>query len=223
MSASDTLFGRGTFDYGTQEQVQPYPEYSAGLETIGTFITLGENHIFSPTVLNTTRISFSMSKIIGATDIAPGFNSSDFINNAANPTSLISGWADGGVSVGGNPFTAPTAASGPLFRNQNIYAYQDDINYTHGKHSFKFGFLVNHYIQYLTADAGYKGSVTFASFPTYVTGMFQKESGLSPFQGRTEDDSLHHRGRLCAGRLARNTEADAEPRAAVRNINYAVR
>jgi hypothetical protein len=176
-SGSDTVFARVTIDFSHQEQVQPYPQFAAGLETIGEFVTLGENHIFSPALLNTVRVSFSRSDILGTSDISPGFNSSDFIDHGS---SLVAGWATGGASVTGNPFTAPTAASGPLVRNQNIHAYQDDLNYTRGKHSLKFGLLINHYAQYLTADAGYKGSATFSTFPLYVQGLYQKISAISP-------------------------------------------
>jgi hypothetical protein len=169
-SSKDSVFARFTADYATQDQVQPYPEYKAGLNTVGEWVTLGENHIFSPALLNSLRVSFSRSDIGETTDITPGFNASSYINSAL---SIVTGYPTGGVSATGTSFTGAAAASGPLVRQQNIFAYQDDLNYSHGKHSLKFGFLINHYLQYATADASIKGTVGFTNFANYVAGYYQ--------------------------------------------------
>src|SRR6202035_1034046 len=93
LSASDTFFARFTADYAIQNQVQPYPQYEADLNTIGEYLTLGENHIFSPTVLNTFRASFSRSDIGELTVVSPGFNPSIYINSApGSAVSIVTGY-----------------------------------------------------------------------------------------------------------------------------------
>ena len=59
-SASDTFFARYTIDNAATDQTQGDYTYFRDLAPArNQWITLAENHIFSPTVLNTVRFSFS--------------------------------------------------------------------------------------------------------------------------------------------------------------------
>ena len=173
-SSKDSLFGRYTADNSTQESPLTYPGFTQGAYTRGQFVTLSESHLFSPTLLNTARMSFSRTTLVLSADVAPA--TASIYNNPA--TQFVSGFPEGGFSVGG--ITGAAAGAGPINRVQNIYAYSDDLNYTHGRHALKFGFLLNHYQQYINNDAFLKGSITFANIGTFLEGTPSQITAIEP-------------------------------------------
>src|SRR4029077_7565300 len=103
------------------------------------WITLAENHTFSPTVLNTARASFSRTNRITS------------INNVGLPGGtgppIVTGFNTGVVdmnSAAGGTYTefGSVNAAPTTFAIQNIYTLSDDVIWTHGKHAFKFGTLL---------------------------------------------------------------------------------
>lgn len=112
------------------------------------YITLSENHIFSPTVLNTARLSFSRTHpTSGGTDATAG---PSVIGNF--PMGNIG--IGGGTSTSGSYVTLETANPIPGQQLQNIYTFSDDVNWTRGKHAFKFGTLINRYNEVVNSPGG---------------------------------------------------------------------
>src|SRR5262249_19198142 len=63
MSASDTLFGRYTIDNGKRvSNAGGFGEFIEPSTNRNQYVTLSENHIFSPTLLNTVRLTYSRTK-----------------------------------------------------------------------------------------------------------------------------------------------------------------
>jgi len=62
---------------------------------------------------------------------------------------------------------------------QNIFTWSDDLVYTRGRHSLKFGFLFNHYQWYVSNFTQIKGNVTFPNL-TGFDGQFSSFSGNDP-------------------------------------------
>jgi hypothetical protein len=129
------------------------------------FITLSENHIFSPTLLNTARISFSRTNPASA----PVVNPSQTGQQVVGPdVSFANGQPIGLIVIGsngtGNPnFTTmgPDFAA-PNYHLQNYWSVSEDLFYTKGKHALKFGFLGNR-IQIITGETVWnRGRVNFA-------------------------------------------------------------
>jgi hypothetical protein len=161
ISAADTLFGRYTVDNTGQNIVQELPIIGSDDFTRSQFLTLSENHIFSPNLLNTFRASYSRSKM-------------DYRDFATAPTgpnlSITAGWPLAGTTISG--FTGNgSSITEPFLRKQNIFTYSDDLFYTRGKHSLKFGVLFNHYQDYLTGNAP-SGSASFNSIPLFFAGIY---------------------------------------------------
>ena len=154
-TSADSIFGRYTIDNALQ--VAPSPivlTNSTQQPDRNQYLTLGWNHIFSPTVLNTFRFSFSrVNAITTGTDAVPG-------------PSIVPGMPLGNICIGGencpgqySTITAvPTVPTRDL---QNIYTLSDDINWTWGKHSFKFGALLNRFNEGVESNASVDGQISY--------------------------------------------------------------
>jgi hypothetical protein len=143
-SANDTFFARYTIDNAALNQTQGDYSYFRNLAFArNQWITLSENHIFSPTVLNTARFSFSRTHD-GTTLLNNG------LPNGGLGPSLVPGFSTGVVDMSGSngggytEFGSVNAAP-TTFSVQNIYTLSDDVNWTKGKHAFKFGMLLNRF------------------------------------------------------------------------------
>ena len=158
-SANDTVFARYTIQNTTQSVVQAFPEDGTDNQTRSQFLTLSENHIFSPTLLNTFRASFSRSVM----------NYRDFASAPIGPNvSITPGWQLGNIGPGGYSLQG-TSGTFPFLRKQNIFTYSDDMFYTRGRHSLKFGILFNHYQNYLTGNAPI-GTASFSNLQNFLLG-----------------------------------------------------
>src|SRR5881409_3206884 len=169
----DSLFARYTIEDtdavvpgpGFGASVYGFKEFQNAVTSRSQFITLSENHIFSPTLLNTARISFSRTN--PAT--GPVVNPSQTGQPVVGPdVSFANGQPIGLIVIGsngtGNPnFTTmgPDFAA-PNYHLQNYWSVSDDLFYTKGKHALKFGFLGNR-IQIITGETVWnRGRVNYA-------------------------------------------------------------
>jgi hypothetical protein len=75
-SAKDTIFGRYTFDNTNETYPRIFPTFDSGLQERQQYLTLSENHIFSPTLLNAGQISYSRSAVLDSTPSASNPNTS---------------------------------------------------------------------------------------------------------------------------------------------------
>ncbi|MEQ1947696.1 MAG: TonB-dependent receptor [Bryobacteraceae bacterium] len=156
-SAKDSIFGRYTVDDGAQTLALAYPQLSSIGHTLNQYLTVAENHIFSPTVLNTLRFSYSRTEI-----------NNESPSGVIGPTlSLVAGQEIGSVAIGGVTTFAADGPS-PTDLNQYLLNYSDDVYWTKGKHSLKFGFMLNSYDLYLKSSTNSRGSVTFSSLANFL-------------------------------------------------------
>ena len=170
-SAADSLFGRYTVDNAVVNTLAN-PASSSVYFLSGDvsqandrnqYITLSETHIFSPTVLNTARLSFSRTHpTSGGTDATPG---PSVIGNF--PMGNIG--IGGGTSTNGSYVSLETVNPIPGQQLQNIYTFSDDVNWTRGKHSFKFGTLINRYNEVVNSPGGSaQGQIIYPDFPNFL-------------------------------------------------------
>ena len=165
-SDKDAFFGRYTIDNAFQNQTQQ--DYSFFRYTVpgrNQWITLAENHIFSPVVFNAVRFSFSRTNsaineanvgLPGGTgpQIVPGFNTGVVDMN---------GGGSNGYAEFGSVNAAPTT-----YNKQNIYSLSDDVNWTRGKHAFKFGILLNRYNESSQATNSFNGQLQYNQFSDFL-------------------------------------------------------
>jgi hypothetical protein len=168
-SASDTIFARYTIDNALPDLTQGDYSYFRYLAPArNQWITLAENHIFSPTVLNTVRFSFSRT------------HSANVENNIGLPggtgPQVVPGFDTGIVDMSGTAGSTYTEfgsvnAAPTTFDVQNIYTLSDDVNWTRGKHAFKFGVLLNRYNQASQATNSFNGQLQFNQLSDFLQSI----------------------------------------------------
>jgi hypothetical protein len=164
ISDKDSLFGRYTIDNSKQTNATGiFPAFLTYLSS--RFVTIAENHIYSPVLLNTFRVSFSR----------PFLN---FESPAGNPAlGFAPGVNEGDVSPGSGVSTLGPSNRYPYIVRHNLFTFSDDLSWSHGVHTLKFVTLVNHY----DASPG-RGTYTFSSLGTCTTPTTSCFLGGIPLQ-----------------------------------------
>ncbi len=180
ISAADSFFGRYTIDdtiinnvnqsVGTATAGVAFPQFGLFASGRNQFATLAENHIFSPAVLNTTRLSMSRTTVTDRNTYVP---------NPGDPPldssfyQLVSGVPIGDIVVTGYSTLGGNSGFGPPDDGQiqTVYTLSDDLFYTRGKHAFKYGLLVNRYYQGVTGGLRTEGQATFTNLTNFLGGF----------------------------------------------------
>jgi hypothetical protein len=168
ISDKDTLFARWTVDQSSQPQAGNFNEAETLLQTRNQFITLAENHVFSTALFNSARFSFSRDPLMLTNPILdPRLNQAGITFIAGQPMGSLG-------TTGLSGLGASTLA--PRDQTENIFSPSDDVDYTRGKHSFKFGASFNRF-QYQLATHGYdRGVLADISIPNLFAGVLSTES-----------------------------------------------
>ena len=110
----------------------PYAGYDTGQTNFNQNVTINLTHVFTPTLVNSFKVIYNR-----LTNLQP------LGTNPTAPT-LYTG-ASSVIHVGGNPvgfpgYTNLTPGNGiPFGGPQNLYQIYDDLNWSKGRHQFKFG------------------------------------------------------------------------------------
>jgi hypothetical protein len=174
-SSSDTFFARYTIDSANVNSASnqgipitsgtAFPQFRGGGKDLDQFITLSETHIFSPGMSNTARLAFSRT------------NFGSFpINVGSLPSGIepfIAGRSFGSFSITNLTPVGTGRLVGPpdSLHLQNIYSFGDDLYYQRGKHSLRFGTLLNRFNEALTVPVAYEGSATYTGFANFLQGI----------------------------------------------------
>ncbi|MGC2330954.1 MAG: hypothetical protein WA581_05850, partial [Candidatus Acidiferrales bacterium] len=173
-SGSDSMFGRYTTDranlgsYGSgvsSGNTTGFPQFQYKVSSEDHFLTLSENHIFSPTLLNTIRVSYSRTHL----------NEDNYYpNGAASLTSpelsYITGAPMGPLGISGLTGFGGSQ-SDPQYAILNTYDITDDIYYTRGKHALRFGTLLNKYNNGMQQADNRTGSLSFSTLALFLEGI----------------------------------------------------
>jgi outer membrane receptor protein involved in Fe transport len=134
LGSKDNSFTRYVYDNGTMHEpfgdggLGLYPQLSRG---INQYLTIGDRHLASNTLVNDARFSFTRTHVANNTSVS---NSAlDFFpgENRQN----------GYLTIPGLNSLGPTAYT-PGFNIQNTFAAGDDVVWTRGKHNISFGMEV---------------------------------------------------------------------------------
>jgi hypothetical protein len=174
-SSADSFFARYTIDSAdinsANNQGIPipsgtaFPQFRGGGYDLDQFITLSETHTISPSMSNTARLAFSRT------------NFGSFpINVGSLPTGIepfITGRPFGSLMITNLATVGVGRLVGPpdSLHLQNIYSFGDDLYYQRGKHSLRFGTLLNRFNEALTVPINSGGSTSYNSFPNFLKGI----------------------------------------------------
>lgn len=197
-SANDTFFARFTFD--DARDTTPY--LGGNLQSVDTgtgyqqffnigpsrnqYVTFGENHIFTPTVLNSLRLSFSRTNYVNRfgtpnTPLNPNFQLQDAANcgqpgAAACVWSFVPGLFTGGFTPGSGVTALVPPGTFPNYHIQNTWSVVEDVFYTKDKHSMKFGMLFNRWNDPDLQSKAIFGTITF-------NNIYNAAAGTTPASG----------------------------------------
>jgi hypothetical protein len=174
-SSSDSFFARYTIDSANVNSANnqgipipsgtAFPQFRGGGKDLDQFVTLSETHIISPSMSNTARLSFSRTNF-GSFPINVG-------SLPAGIEPFIAGRSFGSFSISNLSTVGIGRLVGPpdSLHIQNIYSFADDLYYQRGRHSLRFGTLLNRFDEALTVPVAYEGSASYTSFANFLQGI----------------------------------------------------
>ena len=174
--------------------------------THNQFLTVGEHHIFSPTLINEFDASFSRPI---TSEIQPAQHAALQIFTPAREDAYVA--MPGGLSPLGASFI------NPFQYIENKFTERDDLKWIKGAHTISIGAIVPARAAQCIAYTYWNGFYAFTSIPNFYAG--------SPveFTGAPNGGTNTYRGRarypvhpLHSGRLEGQQPADTECRAALR-------
>ncbi len=172
ISDKDSFFARYFTDL--QHAQYPFSGGNTGLEPeldLGDnqFATTEEKHIFSATMVNTARVSFSRTKVTASeVNSYPALQFFPGGPPVADGTVAISGLTSLGLG-GASPM--------PELQLQNRYSEGDDIAWTKGSHSMRFGASVDRVQSSVYWPFTSGSSWVFTSLPNFLAGTATSVSG----------------------------------------------
>jgi Carboxypeptidase regulatory-like domain/TonB dependent receptor len=174
ISSKDSVFVRYVRDYATFTTPlngSPIPLFQEKDNTANNFATIEERHIFSPTLVNLARISFSRPTETAAQD-SPQVQALVFVPGQPN----------GRVAVNGT--TIGTSMQMPYYLIPNHFIESDDLILTHGGHSIRFGAALERILDNTSSPGQLGGQYTFPSLVSFLSGA--PTAVAIPLQGQTD-------------------------------------
>jgi hypothetical protein len=169
-SATTTLFGSYTYDNTTVILPDNYNLKSTEAPARRQNVVLSLQHLFSPTLINNTRLGVSRTYAGNAIDVDPK------IPQLTDPAySFVPGHPFGSIFVSGLSSGVIGVPSGLGASGQNLFGYTapqvyDDLSWTKGRHSIRAGFNFEHIDYNMNAAASPNGKWTFNSIQQFMQG-----------------------------------------------------
>ncbi len=186
LSANDSVFARYFSDKASEREPfagagvavggGPLPYWIGQDGSHSQFSTIEERHVFSSTLINVARFSYSR----------PAKNSQEpapVTANGVQPLQFFNapGLQDGFVNLVAAGLTPLGAASSQHHRfHQNRYTGADDILWTHGAHSLRFGGSISKFQTNSWNPIAENANWTFTSFANFLAGNALTVGGVIP-------------------------------------------
>lgn len=137
ISNNDSLFVRDLFD--NANLIEPFygnfPQWGNTDRTRNQFLTIGEKHVLSAALVNSLTVSATRTFLFldspGSTD--------DILDWSGKLTPVGVPAMDGTLGIGSGVSTVGPGQIGPVRYAQNKFSFGDDIFWTKGDHSLRFG------------------------------------------------------------------------------------
>src|SRR6202022_3552114 len=168
LSANDSLDGTYMHDSANIAQPDELGIKVTGYTTGRQLVTLEENHIFTPQVVNAVRVGYSrVVGLVGQTLRALSPLATDPSLGFAAPGRPV-----GEIDIGGmTNFSGGLGAISNYNFHWNSFQGYDDAFATHGKHSIKFGVAAERIRENMSASDSPNGIYGFASLGNFLQNM----------------------------------------------------
>jgi hypothetical protein len=182
-SEHDSLSGTYLRDYSTEIQPDAFDELLSNVVSRRQLVTLLEQHIFSPRLINAARFGFNravainggVSRVMNShlTDPQFGFVPGGFV-----------GWIKGVPGLtdfpGGLNPALPNTLSNSQTYTWNSFQWADDVFFTKGVHALQFGVLAERMQDNLLSTLYVDGGFKFASLADMLTNRPRNFEGVVP-------------------------------------------
>ena len=156
----------------------PLPNWPGTDDSHSQYTTIEERHIFTPTIVNLAKISYSRpTRSSAELDHATAPNGTQPLQ-FFNATDLEDGFIND-VAAGLTPL-GPATGTGHFTFAQNRYAFGDDILWTKGSHSIRFGFTFDRFLNNSWNPISENVVWTFTSLANLLAGQASVETGVVP-------------------------------------------
>ncbi len=157
ISDNQNLFVRFTFDNGTQVNPDNVPITNETVFTRTRYTTVQYQKVITPQFLAATRVAYNRS--INKTQELHNidFPAGTFITSKELPSSVS---FTGGTAIG--------PSNDPIRNVHNLYQFSEDMVYTRGSHSMKFGFDLQKLGMNYDGGARANGSFSWASLQDFL-------------------------------------------------------
>ena len=170
LGSGNQFFARYTLDDTDQFLPTDYPQFPRNFISRNQFFTSEYRRVLSANMINTTRIGFSRTRI-----------GQNVQANTSQPLGTFIPGRDsmGDIDIGGLKRFGPQS-SGNLRLVQNVFALQNDLVRTFGRHVVKAGALAEHYQDNMVNPTFSLGIFTFADLNAFLTNRPASFIGLTP-------------------------------------------
>jgi hypothetical protein len=167
LSEKDSTFFRYTISDVERNNPAGFPQFVDAALSRGQFMTLAENHTFTPNVLNMFRLSYSrpVQTYVSPSDPALGFQP---------------GLQMGSIAPGSGITSLGPVTTRPSANRINLYTLSDDVLLNRGQHAVKFGALINRYHFYHLSSSNNRGQYAFANLRDFLTNVPQQFTIQTP-------------------------------------------
>ena len=165
ISEKDSLFGLYLYDATPFQTPDALDNQLLGSHTNRQIVVLEENHIFSPTLINTVRFGYNREAVANAASVSA-------INSLAKDPSLgaVPGRNAAQLTISKlTTFVGGIDASSSYFYHWNSFQVYDDAFLTRGNHSLKFGVAVERMDLNMLSQSFPSGAFTFTSLSNFLT------------------------------------------------------
>ena len=167
LSPRDHIFVRYTHDRATRSAPLTFETFTNRSESTVSPLTVEERHLFSPRLLNTSRFSYSRL-LFGNTVPATGIPESLWL---IQPWDAPNGAArDFGNFVVGGLSELGATATNPLILNTQYFTLSNDTVLSRGRHTIRFGVLLENVRNYVMVSTFVRGNYTFPNLASLVAG-----------------------------------------------------
>jgi hypothetical protein len=193
INSKNTLTER--FFMATDPSVHTFPSFSTTNQLLGSAITQRDTYtdalmklttVLSSNWVNEARISYQRIAVVTTNDIP-------FTSNAALPASstnvpinvLVPSYTKlADINVLGNDglstFSSGASATSDTYSNTDEGEIADQVSWNHGKHTFRFGFELAHYLTDPAFPNTPVDTLSFGSFPDLLLGLSGCAAGTYP-------------------------------------------